>query len=119
MLNNKEIQWIYKLLSVDFASKEILLKQINNATAIFSEDFSFASVKFSVESSTDKFPYNIRVPVEMRVFRNGSAPIIFLLHVIDGYVNELEILTADSSKIDLDSIEFEKVEYDINKELLF
>lgn len=49
----------------------------------------------------------------MRAFQQSSAPIIFLLHIVNGIINELEILTADSAQIDTDKIELERVEYDI------
>ena len=42
---------------------------------------------------------NIRVPVELRVYKENHVPVQFLLHIINGYVNELEIFNADSSKI--------------------
>lgn len=49
-----------------------------------------------------RFPYRVRVPLEMRVSEKNDIPIVFLLHVVDGFVDELEILNADSSPIDSD-----------------
>lgn len=60
----------------------------------------------------------MRVPVEMRAFQQSSAPIIFLLHIINGIIDELEILTADSAQIDTDNIELERVEYEVNQEVI-
>ena len=63
----------------------------------------------------ERYPYPVRVPVEMRAFQKESAPIVFLLHVVNGFINELELVTADSSKIDMETIELDKVEYVINE----
>ncbi|MDE6950227.1 MAG: hypothetical protein K2P64_04835 [Lachnospiraceae bacterium] len=59
-----------------------------------------------------------RVPVEMRAFQQASAPIVFLLHIVSGIINELEIITADSTKIEADNIELARVEYEINREVI-
>ena len=117
-LNNLENKWINKLLSVDFKGKNIIQKQLENSSVILNEEYSYISLMFCPNSKTDIFPFNIRVPVEMRVFQGDSAPIVFLLHIINGYINELEILTADSSKIEIDSICLDKADYEINRELI-
>lgn len=54
----------------------------------------------------------------MRAFQQSTAPIVFLLHVINGIIDELEIFTADLTQIDADSIELEKVEYEVNREVM-
>lgn len=53
----------------------------------------------------------------MRAFQDNSSPILFLLHVVNGLVFELEILTADSSKININAISLDKVKFEINKEV--
>jgi hypothetical protein len=47
----------------------------------------------------------------MTAFQKNSAPIIFLLHIIDGFINELEIFPADSSIIDIDNIDLQKIDF--------
>lgn len=42
---------------------------------------------------------DIRVPVEMHLHQPNQVPAQFLLHIFQGYVSELEIFNADSSKI--------------------
>ena len=54
----------------------------------------------------------------MRAFQQPSVPIVFLLHVVNGLIDELEIITADSTQIDANNIILEKVEYEINKEVV-
>ena len=67
-----------------------------------------------IEGEVEPYPYSVRVPVEMIAFQNSTAPIVFLLHVVNGVIDELEIITADSTQIDADSIQLEKVEYEVN-----
>lgn len=59
-------------------------------------------------------PANVkcRVPIEVRIFYQDEAPIQLFLHVVGGYVNELEIIRADSSEITKDfNIKGVKVEF--------
>lgn len=64
------------------------------------------------------YPFHVRVPVEMRAFQQASAPIVFLLHIVGGVINELEIITADSTQIEADNIELTRVEYEVNQEVI-
>jgi hypothetical protein len=53
----------------------------------------------------------------MRVTGKYDVPIVFLLHVIDGFVDELEIFNADSSPIS-GNIHVEKKEIIVDEFLL-
>jgi len=116
-LYEKEKQWIDSLLNVEFQGKDILLKQLSKAKISYRQEYSFISIKFKVEGEIDPYPYRVRVPVEMRAFQKLTAPIIFLLHIINGVIDELEIITTDLTQIDADSIQLEKVEYEVNQEV--
>ena len=116
-INQIELGWIEKLFSVDFAGKEILQKKIEKAKISLEKNYDYISLKFSIKGAPEKFPYKVRVPIEMRAFQKNSAPILFLLHIIDGTISELEILTADTSKIDINSIALDHVEFEMNKEV--
>lgn len=113
-INSKERQWLKKIFECEFKGRHILEKQLLKAKAISEEGYDFISIKFKTDE-TEKYPYSVRVPVEMRVFDNNSAPKVFLLHIIDGFIDELEVITADSSKMDSENITFEKVEFVINE----
>lgn len=113
----KEQQWINSLMDVEFRGRDILLKQFSKAKIIYKQEYAFISLKFEVEGEIELYPYCVRVPVEMRAFQNSTAPIVFLLHVVNGVIDELEIITADSTQIDADSIQLEKVEYEVNQEV--
>lgn len=111
---------IETLLSEDFGQGEII-NQINCAEILREYTEFYMALKFKVDNNkVQKIQTNIRVPVEMRVHRTGQVPIQFLLHIVQGYVSELEIFNADSSKIDMDiNLENAKVEIVINPELAF
>lgn len=114
----KEQQWINSLMDVEFQGRDILLKQFSKAKIIYKQEYAFISLKFKVEGEIEPYPYRVRVPVEMRAFQNSTAPIVFLLHVVNGVIDELEIITADSTQIDADSIQLEKAEYEVNQEVV-
>lgn len=117
-LNEKESQWIAALMNVKFQGRDILLKQLTKANIIYRQEYSFISIKFKIEGKMEPYPYRVRVPVEMRAFQQSAAPIVFLLHVINGIIDELEIITADSTQIDAENISLERVEYEIDQEVI-
>lgn len=117
-IDKREKKWIDSLLNTNFKGKEILQEQVLHARVSCEEEYAYISLKFKVEAEIERFPYKVRVPVEMRAFQELSAPIIFLLHVMNGFIDELEIITADSSRLDPDNITLNKVEYEINEEVI-
>lgn len=54
----------------------------------------------------------------MRALQQSSVPIVFLLHVMNGVIDELEIITADSTQIDAENINLERVAYEIDQEVM-
>lgn len=56
-------------------------------------------MKFYPDKSLNPVPTKKRVPVLMLAHIGNLAPIEFLLHIIDGYVAEMEVLFADSAEI--------------------
>lgn len=118
IISEREKKWINCLLGTDFKGKEILLEQITLATIYYHQEYSFISLKFHITNTVVRYPFDVRVPVEMRAYQEQSAPIVFLLHVIDGVIDEVEIITADSSKIEPEHILLTKVEYDINNKVI-
>lgn len=114
-IGKKEEQWIKKLMSVDFKDKDILIKQFSEAKILYKKEYDFISMKFKIDKRVKLYPYDIRVPVEMRAIQNKTAPIVFLLHIIDGIIDELEIITADSTPINDEKMELNKVVYEVNE----
>ncbi len=105
-------------MDVEFRGRDILLKQFSKAKIIYKQEYAFISLKFKIEGEIEPYPYLVRVPVEMRAFQTSTAPIVFLLHVVNGVIDELEIITADLTQIDADSIKLEKVGYEVNQEVV-
>lgn len=117
-LNEMEVYWIDKLMNVEFQGRDILLQQLSKAKVAYRQEYAYISIKFKVEGDIELYPYHVRVPIEMIAFQRLSAPIIFLLHIVNGVIDELEIITADLAQIDMNSIELERVKYEINQEVI-
>lgn len=120
MLRNllkKEKKWLEKMLEKEFLGKKEILKQIENSKIYPNYKNYYISLKFHVEPTTSKLPYSVRVPIEMRVYEKNEVPTIFLLHVANRYIYELEIYKADSSQIKKDFC-LENVEIIINSRLI-
>lgn len=119
-LNEFEMKCIKKYFDTDFKGKRILENQIENAKVVSEIGYDYYSLKLFTSKMTERYPYKVRVPVEMHIFQQGDAPIVCLLHIIDGLIDEFEIITADSSCIrdKIEGISFGKVEYVISKEVI-
>ncbi len=110
--------WIDKLMDVQFKGRDILLQQLSKSETLITQEYDYISIKFSFSEETNLYPYRTRVPVEMNAYQKRGAPVVFLLHVIDGLIDELEIFTADSEKIDAGSIYLDNIEHVIDKEVM-
>jgi len=90
---------ITKMISF-LPDKEILYTQMMHAEVISVCDCGCRTADLIVPSYLEKYVCNRRVPVEMLVSLVGElAPVLFQLHIVDGYLIELEILKLDSSPI--------------------
>lgn len=92
----------------------IIINQINNSHIRREGNEYYASILFEVDSGIQKLTTHTRVPIEMHLWKKDEAPIALLLHVIDGYINELEIYKGDLSRLP-----FPIVLYDYRKEILY
>lgn len=98
-LNEFEKFSIIKMIK-HLPDNDILTMQMIQAEVISVCDCGCKTVDLRVPTNLDKYICNRRVPVEMMVeIENDSAPVLFQLHVVDGYLNELEILKLDSTPI--------------------
>lgn len=116
-VNNKYIteieqEWLEKILSQEFPGKTEIVAQINSSKVYREYTDSYLALKFKVDSSMPPTDIKVRVPVEMRVYESDKVPIQILLHVVQGYVSELEVFRADSSKID-QKLFFEDAKFEI------
>lgn len=113
-LNEIEKTWFHKLFRVDFEGKNILIEQLREATVV--GYCGCKTIDIDVKKTIKEFPFQIRVPVEMIAIQDDGMPIMFNLHVINGYINELEVFKMDSSPIDYE-INLERTTISINEKL--
>jgi hypothetical protein len=99
-LSDDEWKILNKMMSVDFIGKEIIIKQLNASRVVNYCPCGCKTVDIKVDINLPQYKFDKRVPVELRTFSKSGVPIIASIHVINGYVEELEIYRADSEEID-------------------
>ncbi|MBB6638290.1 hypothetical protein [Cohnella thailandensis] len=114
-LNEFEIEILTLLLSKPFKGRNILKEQIVKTKVNGRCKCGCLSINLTVPHDINKFPHHIRVPVEINV-KERNEPVMILLHVVDGYINELEILRADSEPI-IEKLDITNYELIIRREL--
>lgn len=113
-----EKEWLDSILKAEFKDKEVLIKQAEEALIKAVYNSGYISICFK-KMYGEKYPHNVRVPVEMRAYQKDKAPIVFVLHVVNGYLNELEIFSADGSELNANCICLDKTEYVIDSKVQF
>lgn len=107
-LNKLEKRWIALMLNQSFEGRDIIKEQLEHGIVV-SETFSpFISLRFRT-TSKEKYPYSLRVPAEMIAYQDNGVPVEFLLHVVDGFIDELEIFSADGSIIKPEEISLDNI----------
>lgn len=104
MIKNKDMtenekNWLDTLLSKNFQYRKEVINQINSAKVIRKYTEYYLSLKFEIDNKEPPTEIKVRVPIELRLYKQGQVPTQFLLHFMRGYVSELEVFNADSSKI--------------------
>ena len=94
----KIVLWLNKLLSVNFLGRDIIDKQLSGAEYKVQGKHEYISVKF-IANSFEKYPYGVRVPISMQAKQDDGNIVDFLLHVINGFVDEMEIYNMDLTEI--------------------
>jgi hypothetical protein len=96
-LNDWERRIILRLLHAGpFAGRDDLLHQIENAAARSIDEDGSISLKCS---PTPKARVRVRIPVEGEAQDTDGVVIHYLLHVVDGIMDELEVYKDDSSGV--------------------
>lgn len=116
--NEKDL--LEKIFSKKFQYREEIINQINNAEIERTYTDFYLSLKFKIGSEIPPVKTDIRVPVEMRIYKENQVPVQVFLHIVHGYVSEVEVFNADSSKI-IGGINFKnikKIEILINPSLI-
>lgn len=97
LLNDWERQIILRLLSGSlFPGRDDLLAQVEQASACPIDEDGSISLKPSIAL---KAAVTTRIPVEGEAQDADGMTIHYLLHVVDGQMNELEVYKDDSSRV--------------------
>jgi hypothetical protein len=96
-LTEEERRLIERLLEEDFPGRDAILQQIKNSRVTEWDDHN-RSLAFEVGPSPLSFPKS-RIPVEGEFEDVDGVTIHILLHVIDGWVKDLEVYKDDSSPV--------------------
>lgn len=95
----EETSVIEKLLCVEFEGRNALKEQLNHTKVIGNCSCGCRSILLSSGSLAPMLSPSQRIPVEMESMDDDGVPVLFLLHVIEGYVSELEVFRADSEPL--------------------
>ena len=95
-LKTHERELLEKLLEPEFPGRDELRLQLNSVTA--KQIFEDGTLALQC-GLTHPAPVKSRVPVEGECRDADGGPISVFLHVVDGFMNELEIVKYDHSKI--------------------
>ncbi|GEM_PF-1692631 len=99
-LTEHERAVINRLLDKDFPGKKTIRKQVESALVRTIPEYkdNYGSLEFSVKLE-EKANVTNRIPISGRVNDSDGVPIEIFLHVINGKIDELEIVKADNSPL--------------------
>ena len=112
-LNELEKEMLNRLVEKDFQGKEAIVKQIENAMAEDCNDndnYGSILLHTGVKEAAD---VRDRIPVEALVADSDGTDVAILLHVVDGFINELELFKVDGSPL-MQAIDPVKIRVSVN-----
>lgn len=102
-LTSKEKKWMmYLIKKMEKPEKKIALRQLRKARIKREYDPFYIFVDFVLPQNVERLPFSNGVPAEMWAKWVGPAPMVFLLHVEDGLLKELEVYNADLSEVEIE-----------------
>lgn len=95
-----EKQILSKLLEKPFRGRDELIEQISKSEVKLIDEYNdnWGSVEFKTESNK-KANTESRIPVQGVAYDEDGIEIQIFLHVVDGLINELEIVRVDNKPI--------------------
>jgi len=99
-LNKYERLIIRCLLETEFTGHDELIRQFDDLKV--AQEFSESDPSIELTTKKEKKNYakvKHRIPVEAQGLDSDGITIHFLLHVVNGYISELEIYREDSKSI--------------------
>ena len=99
-LTPREREILARLLESPFPGRDEIRQQIKDSLVreIAEYDDAYGSIEFNVQANA-RATVAQRVLVEAMADDEDGVPILVLLHVVDGFIDELEILRADGLPI--------------------
>jgi hypothetical protein len=85
------------LMSESFPGSDELLKQLDGIVA--RQVFEDGTLDLRVAEAAPRAHVPVRVPVEAQTSDADGTGILILLHVVDGRLNELEVVKGDDTPI--------------------
>jgi hypothetical protein len=95
-LNTEEMQVLKRLLDHEFPGRDELREQLGSVVGRTIDEDGGLSLRCDAGSPA---PVLCRVPTEGKCADLDAVQIHVLLHVVDGFMNELEIYKEDSSTV--------------------
>ena len=99
-LTRREHDILNRLLAEPFHGRDELRAQIATSRVKTIEEYgdNYGSIEFEVTSGP-MADVDSRVPIGAMGLDSDGVPIDYILHVVDGFVKELEVVKADGSPI--------------------
>lgn len=99
-LTNLERHILDRLLSREFPGRDKLGQQISSGLVRIINEYkdNWGSLEFNISSNV-KASVTSRIPVQGILNDSDGVPIQIFLHVVNGKVDELEIVKADNSPL--------------------
>lgn len=113
--NEKVTMWINILLAKDFIGRDIIYNQLHEAMYEMHIACEYISIRLTTTSHA-RFPFEVRVPIGMEAKQKDGNIVDFLLHMVDGFIDELEIYSMDLSDINMD-FSLEDISYRVQEKL--
>lgn len=99
-LTEREKEILYFLLKEDFPGRDELMIQVGSSKVRTIQEYqdNWGSLEFLINSDI-KANVKERIPVQASALDEDNVPIIIFLHVVNGKIDELEIVKANNSPI--------------------
>lgn len=100
-LHPEEMSLLRALLEVDFRGKTELLAQLRHTRVSEECCGGCRTIGLTVSDSASPSSTNVRVPVEAQSSLEAPSGVAVLLHVVDGFLHELEIYSEDGAPLEV------------------
>lgn len=97
-LKQRERNWLSQLFQKNFPGCDILKEQCEQAYVIAETRAPYLALRLATRAKTP-YPYKKRVPCSYYANQPVGCPIDVLLHVVNGFIIELELYNAGGDEL--------------------